>query len=635
MSRSTFTRRACAAMVIVSLPALAGIAVGSGGQVQVPTTVNDFFQPGTQPDPVGIAPILQAWSCTSCHSNYLEPDDAEPYDAWIQSMMAQAVRDPIWQAAVTIANQDAAGAGETCIRCHAPNAWVMGRSTGGDLDALLPEDYEGINCNFCHRLVDPVLSGGSAPEDVAIIGDLQMAGLDFSQPGQGRFVLDPDDARRGPFFDVPYNFHNPVPIIPSNFHRKSELCASCHDVSTPTYTRQPDGTYAPNMLDAAHPTGDPYDMFPEQRTYSEWLYSAFADGGVVFPDGRFGGNLTAILPNAVPVSTCQDCHMPDAFTGGCVFWEQEPFFAREDMPRHDLHGANTWVQGAVLDEYGEFESGLTEDAVQSARAKAIAMLEAASDTELVQVGEELSVRVINQSGHKLPTGYPEGRRMWLNVRFLDDADNPVAEHGAYDLGTATLDEQSTKVYHAEQGLDAAAAALTGLPEGTKFHLALSNKVYYDNRIPPIGWTNAEYEASGAAPVGVTYADGQHWDDTLFPIPPCATKAEVTLYYQTTSRAYAEFLRDTVSDPMNDRGQNAYDRWVARGKSEPVAMDVVVIDTLVPPVNGDTNGDLVVDVTDLVNVILAWGACDPPCPADGNCDGVVDVTDLVNVILNWG
>ena len=38
---------------------------------------------------------------------------------------------------------------------------------------------------------------------------------------------------------------------------------------------------------------------------------------------------------------------------------------------------------------------------------------------------------------------------------------------------------------------------------------------------------------------------------------------------------------------------------------------------------------------MVAVILAWGACDAPCPEDVTGDGVVDVLDLTQVILNWG
>ena len=49
---------------------------------------------------------------------------------------------------------------------------------------------------------------------------------------------------------------------------------------------------------------------------------------------------------------------------------------------------------------------------------------------------------------------------------------------------------------------------------------------------------------------------------------------------------------------------------------------------------NVNGDSVVDVQDLVEVLLAWGPC-PACAADVNGDDVVDVQDLVAVVLAWG
>jgi hypothetical protein len=55
---------------------------------------------------------------------------------------------------------------------------------------------------------------------------------------------------------------------------------------------------------------------------------------------------------------------------------------------------------------------------------------------------------------------------------------------------------------------------------------------------------------------------------------------------------------------------------------------------------DTNGDNVVDVTDLINVVLCWLTDGQDCPDPGNDsditdDGVVDVLDLIAVILAWG
>lgn len=53
--------------------------------------------------------------------------------------------------------------------------------------------------------------------------------------------------------------------------------------------------------------------------------------------------------------------------------------------------------------------------------------------------------------------------------------------------------------------------------------------------------------------------------------------------------------------------------------------------------GDLNNDGVVDVSDLLLLLGAWGACPikDPCPADLNGDGAVDVSDLLILLGNWG
>jgi hypothetical protein len=49
-----------------------------------------------------------------------------------------------------------------------------------------------------------------------------------------------------------------------------------------------------------------------------------------------------------------------------------------------------------------------------------------------------TVRITNESGHKLPTGYAEGRRMWLTVRGFDAAGSQVYISGEYDPATGIL-----------------------------------------------------------------------------------------------------------------------------------------------------------------------------------------------------
>ena len=611
-------------------------------QQQLPTTLQDFFQPGTQPNavPEQFAPIIPSINCTFCHSDYSE--EFAPFDTWVGSMMAQSARDPVWHATVAIANQDAHNAGEFCIRCHAPSAWLGGRSTSGRIEDLLFDDLDGINCHFCHRVVNPELGSASAvgypapgqdPDpDPEVLSPLAAAGLIPQGHGNARYVVDPRDVRRGPFDDVPLNVHGTsdwgesVWLIASPFHSKSEFCGTCHDVSNPVFSKNKAGQYELNALNAPHPTQNQSDMFPEQRTYSEWKNSQFATTGVEFADGRFGGTLQG------PMRSCQDCHMPDQAGGGCVFYEfGAPWFSRPNMPQHSFAGSNTWVIDAVRDQMGEDADslGLTAARAETSKARNVQMLRDASDMELSVVGQQLNVRIINQSGHKLPSGYPEGRRMWVNVRFTDAAGSTVAEHGAYDHAAAELAGLPTKVYEAKHGIDGAVAAATGLPEGINFHLALANTKYLDNRIPPRGFTNAAFAADGCQPVNYTYADGQHWDDTAFAIPAGARNAVVTLYYQTTTKEYIEFLRDT--NVTNAAGQLAHDLWAKFGKSAPVDMDTAAIE-LAPANPADLNGDGSVDGQDLGVMLGNWGN---PGTGDLNQDGAVDGQDLGMLLGAWG
>ena len=570
---------------------------------QVPTTLNDFFLPGTQPGALEI-PIQDSFDCSFCHGNYDELH--EPFRPWNASPMGQAARDPLFWACLAIANQDAAFAGDFCLRCHTPGGWLAGNSTPTDGSALKGTDFQGVNCNFCHRMVDPLNHPGNPAVDADILADLKHPPFDAHS---ANFVVDPRDRRRGPYHLVDFFVHE---WLQTPFIRSSEMCATCHDVSNPVFVRQMDGSYAPGDLDAPHPTFNKFDMFPIERTYSEWLASDFAQGPIDM-GGRFGG----VNPL---VSSCQDCHMPKAEGLGCIFGEY-----RDDLGMHQFNGGNTWLLNAVRELFPDEETGLDDDSVNASIARTVEMLQNASDIELSQEGSTLKVRVINQSGHKLPTGYPEGRRMWINVRFFDAKDQLIAERGAYDFGTAVLTGADTKVYEAKLGVSPDVAALAGVPVGEGFHFAVNNVWIQDNRIPPRGFSNAGFEAVQAAPVGYTYEDGQYWDDTEYTIPTGASSADVRVYYQSASKEYIEFLRD--ANVTNDAGDVMYNVWVATGKSEPVEMDVGTINFQFgcnPADVGPPYG--ILDLNDIQIFIAAFLAQDPLADLAPPA-GVFDLADL--------
>ena len=54
-----------------------------------------------------------------------------------------------------------------------------------------------------------------------------------------------------------------------------------------------------------------------------------------------------------------------------------------------------------------------------------------------------------------------------------------------------------------------------------------------------------------------------------------------------------------------------------------------------PCPADITDDGLINVTDLLALLAAWGPCSAPCPPDINNDGNVNVTDLLALLGAWG
>jgi hypothetical protein len=533
----------------------------------VPTTLRDFDQPGSQPFEAGILNPPEA--CAPCHGNY-DPN-VEPFFNWRGSMMSHASRDLLMEALLVISNQDAPDSGDLCLRCHIARGWLQGRSVPTDGSQMLDTDRSGVACDLCHRLVDPIYDPSASPaEDEAILAALSFPGTVFAN---AMSVIDPTGARRGPFIDATSGH----PILVSPFHREAAICGTCHDVSNPAFEKDAEGNYVPNAFDTTATDFSSHTIAPVERTYREWFYSEYnTPEGVYAPE--FGGNKDY-------VAICQDCHMRDVTGQGCNFGDPP---VRTDLPLHDMTGGSAWYPGLLPTL---FPDDVDAAAIQAGIERARYMLQNAADMEVAQEGTDVAVTITNNCGHKLPTGYPEGRRIWINVKFYDASMTLLSESGAYDPGTGVLTHDSeVKIYEVKPGLDSITAPLVGVPEGPSFHFVLNNKIFKDNRIPPRGFTNAAYEGFGGSPVDYAYADGQYSDVTTYAIPPGATSAEVTLYYQSTSKEFMEFLRD--ENTTDSKGQEMYN-----GKCPPEIMAQAQLPLDIGGGPGDYNGDGVVDLQD--------------------------------------
>ena len=55
-----------------------------------------------------------------------------------------------------------------------------------------------------------------------------------------------------------------------------------------------------------------------------------------------------------------------------------------------------------------------------------------------------------------------------------------------------------------------------------------------------------------------------------------------------------------------------------------------------PCRGDTNGDGITNITDLLVLLGSWGLCGATCcAADFDNSGLVNVTDLLQLLGAWG
>lgn len=543
------------------------------------------LDPNGYPGPTGIfdngEPVHGVFQtpyyCYACHGGA-----ADIWPSYMGTMMANAMRDPLFngQFAVSVAGyeylnqQGVTNFGgdliaDFCIRCHGPNAWQGGRSgfegdgtttayTPGVYDQQHALDMEGVVCDACHRTTG--FAANVSPSRFKTPG----------QPDTSQLVISHATGKRGPYpgtyayshlggttaygahigpttgTTVPPVAHNPPTqsgsaVSPGHDTQhganlgESTLCGTCHNITHP---------------ESGHAV---------ERTYTEWLNSDYSD------------------PSSPDHQSCQDCHMPaQSNVMGCTLGGQDPQYGawnkvRSALRQHEFVGGNAWIPQILKQMYPNVDLPWTNGnnyqgtyhfgppsrnaLYDTVTTRATNKLKIAADLDLTAIEATpgtitASVTVTNLSGHKLPTGYPEGRQMWIQIEALDAGGAPFWQSGILDGNNELIADPDLKVYEARQGLNYPSLGLSG----ESFHFALNNMVVKDNRIPPkgatlikgIGGTDAYDPNLAPWPSGGLYPDNQHWDTTVYQIPiPAGTarpiKVRTSVLYQTASFAYVDFL----------------------------------------------------------------------------------------------
>jgi hypothetical protein len=611
--------------------ALLVAALGFGIAQAADTVPTDIQQPGTQPQQV--TNLESPDKCDNCHGGY--NPSVEPAHNWRGSMMANAGRDPIFWATLAIAEQDFDGAGDLCIRCHSTAGWLAGRSTPTDGSGLAAGDSDGVECDYCHKLTNPDDSEWLGLQFAPFLAnDLGDPGSDpnnvIGYYGSGMAAIWGGNEKLGPYVDAAARHQ----FQQSQFHRSVDYCGTCHDVSNAAVGNLAHNHGTQSTADPVEANGvlggpvdgkaafnnPPYKYGIVERTFSEYKSGLISQTRVkdylALPADLQGGALQAGYESALVAGTggdyadgapryftCQTCHMRPVNGPGC---NKQGVPARKDLPLHDMTGGNYWMPVAIqyLDSQGKLRLGGGLTATQIAAlndgiSRAQKQLNEAAT--LVVTGDTL--RVVNHTGHKLISGYPEGRRMWLHITWFDSVGTVVREDGAYGpIGVTIanpaggpdveveslldLDDPNTKVYEAHYGLtqewasqllslgypaglalsydrytgapDFTLGQLANSPPGTEhetFHFVLNNTVVKDNRIPPYGMAYETARLHNALPVPADQYGGgpiyNYFDEAGLTPPAGATYATIELLYQPTSWEYMQFLY------LANNGQNAF------------------------------------------------------------------------------
>ncbi|MCK5727982.1 MAG: hypothetical protein KAH08_02055 [Methylococcales bacterium] len=492
--------------------------------------------------------------CAQCH-NALEDDKGEDVSieaAWKTTMMANASKDPFWQAKVKSelnrTPQLTAVIQDKCTRCHAPMANETARKNNDAVQAVFgsgilnPDNpyydlaSEGVSCSLCHQ-ISPNAPFGT------------IAGY------SGNFVIDEtknktDRPIYGPYKDVRTqpmrNFASFTPTY-SEHIKSSELCASCHDLTTP-YTDE-NGVILSKTVE---------DEFPEQMPYSEWQHSEFSTK-----------------------KSCQQCHM-ERSNGVILATQPGNTKKRDDFAKHSFLGANRLML-SILQEYRE-PLGVRATDFSSSILKAEQLLNSAAYLEIKQTTLKegtlnFNLRINSETGHKLPSGYPS-RRVILHLTVRDQTDKIVFETGKVNADGSVVELDSDQALDkfephyqtitSPKQVQVYEAIMHDYKDTITYTLLRAKGYIKDNRILPKGFDKAtvpnKIKVKGAAATDENFVGGHdiisfelaNLNETTYTI-----KAE--LIYQTIAYAFAQDLFKETS-PVVTRFKQMFDSSALKSTS---------------------------------------------------------------------
>ena len=532
--------------LIVKLMVLAGTTLSTVSAQLLPTQRSTLFS--------------GSGNCAVCHSaggsnsNVLrdgQGNDIAPPAQWRSTMMANAAKDPFWQAKVSAEiaahPQFKQFIEDKCTTCHSPMGRTEAHYLGREYYSMQemnvdPLAMDGVSCTACHQIKDVNLG---KPES-------------FS----GHYVIENDHLIYGPYenpFAMPMqNMSGYRPVAGEQVHT-SELCATCHTLFTPTVDNN----------------GEIVGEAPEQTPYLEWKNSRFQKEGV----------------------ECQSCHMPDI--DDAIVISNRPMMnlrARTPFAKHYFVGGNVFMLRILKEHAAELGVTATASHFDSTISRTLRLLQQetaelsaqyawdASDTLVVKIA------VKNISGHKFPTAYPS-RRAWLYFDVTNNSGRSMFTSGAWNTETGEiidLDEPYEKhhdIINNPRQTQVYQPLMSDVDGNVNYTLLRAAGYIKDNRIPPEGFTTAHATYDSVAIEGLAASDsnfniadgvqGSGADTVSYRIgglnPANAYNIDIKLLYQSHAPRFVEDLFQ-YSTPEVERFKGYY----RQTENRPVTIDSIAL-----------------------------------------------------------